>query len=284
MWRSAMWIGLWMAVGLGSSCSSPQSSLQKDSVFSEEKGYLGIALRMTDDEEARALGYAQPLIRVDRVLEGSPAQTSGLERGDLIVALDGEPTFDDTQFQLQIMTRPPGSEVTLTVLDVDAVEKREMTVMLGLRPELEALLEQQDLGGAAPALRGVLWNNSDKEMWLREFRGRVVVVDFWATWCGPCLDAIPHLEALQEEFRVAGVVVVGVSAEDAEILSAYLTRHPVSYTMVRDPDHEAHGAWRVMALPSLFLVDQEGRIRGRFSGADSWEAVEAGVRGLLDSP
>lgn len=103
---------------------------------------------------------------------------------------------------------------------------------------------------------------------LSSLRGRVVVLDFWATWCPPCKAMMPTLEALNAEWKDRGVTFVGVNSDGdiaPEELRAFLTQYGVSYAVVAD-DGRANQLYRVRALPTLFIIGKDGHLRDTFLG------------------
>jgi thiol-disulfide isomerase/thioredoxin len=117
-------------------------------------------------------------------------------------------------------------------------------------------------GAAAPALSMPRLVDSDKSVSLRDMRGKVVYVDFWASWCIPCRISMPTLDRLAKEHGPRGFEVVGVNkdvrSEDAE---RFLQRMPVSFILVADSSDAAAKAFGVKTMPSGYLVDRKGTVR-----------------------
>lgn len=123
-------------------------------------------------------------------------------------------------------------------------------------------LEEAFKGEQAPAFRvlgldGEAFNLSD-------FRGQVVVVDFWATWCGPCRSAIPHLVELDAR---DGVTVIGLTDELAAKVKPFVEKNGVSYRVGIDKGASAKGRYKVRSLPTVFVVDPNGRVSAVVVGA-----------------
>jgi thiol-disulfide isomerase/thioredoxin len=105
---------------------------------------------------------------------------------------------------------------------------------------------------------------------LSEFRGRYVLLDFWGSWCGPCLQEIPNLVQVYEEFRDRGLVMISISNDasaskwDQEKLADYAKKKGMSWTQVLDdPDNTIHKLYRIQFWPNLFLIDREGKVLQR---------------------
>ena len=93
-----------------------------------------------------------------------------------------------------------------------------------------------------------------------ELAGHPVVLEFWATWCGPCVANIPHLNELQAKFKDAGLVVVGVSDENRAVVEAFRKKTAMDYFVAMDPDRSLRGRMGVTGIPHSFLADKTGKI------------------------
>ena len=116
------------------------------------------------------------------------------------------------------------------------------------------------------------------------YRGEVVVVNFWASWCGPCRKEQPGLERLWREYRDRGVQVLGINFQDDRAAArTYLEEFDVTYPSVPDDGLLAHG-FGVPYLPATILVDRSGEMRYRLLGAQEEAAVRGYVEELLAEP
>ncbi|RYG93876.1 MAG: TlpA family protein disulfide reductase [Alphaproteobacteria bacterium] len=106
---------------------------------------------------------------------------------------------------------------------------------------------------------------------LEKLKGKVVILDFWATWCGPCRMTIPALQEMHEKYAKQGLVVLGISEETPAIVKPFEQRMGMEYTVVADP--VAGGTWHpnydVRSLPTLAVVDRRGKVRLYEVGLDS---------------
>jgi cytochrome c biogenesis protein CcmG/thiol:disulfide interchange protein DsbE len=119
---------------------------------------------------------------------------------------------------------------------------------------------------------------------LDSLKGQVVVLDFWASWCVPCRTSFPFLDALNAKYESRGLRVVGLTLEENdEAIRAFLEAVPVRFPVVRDPSGHAGEAFGVVAMPTTFLLDPDGRIAARFEGGDKsvHEKIDSAVATLL---
>jgi thiol-disulfide isomerase/thioredoxin len=125
---------------------------------------------------------------------------------------------------------------------------------------------------------------SGREVSLSDFRGKVVLLDFWATWCGPCLMAIPHLNSLQEKYAADGFEILGINLDqrDAASLLHFAETMKISYTvLIGTPD--VVSKYGVNPLPTTFLIDRQGRLRSQAIGFSQalHEKTASEIEGLL---
>jgi len=119
---------------------------------------------------------------------------------------------------------------------------------------------------------------------LEAYRGQVVLVNFWATWCPPCVKEIPSMGRLQQRLKARGFTILAVDVGDSRAqVEAFLEQVPAHFPVLLDPQGELVEAWQVRAFPTNFIIDREGRIRLAFFGALEWDSPEvlAQVESLL---
>jgi len=127
---------------------------------------------------------------------------------------------------------------------------------------------------AAPSL--ALNDLAGRSHTLDDYRGNVVLVNFWATWCEPCRDELASIQALQQ--RLAGrpfVILLVNYGESRARVGEFVKRESISFPILLDPNQEAPRAWRVRVLPSSFLIAPDGRVRYSVIGEIDWAGVEA---------
>jgi peroxiredoxin len=110
---------------------------------------------------------------------------------------------------------------------------------------------------------------------LSDYRGKVVFLNFWATWCPPCREEMPAMERLNAVFEGKDFVMLAVNVEkDLEPVRAFLAQHPHSFAVLLDQQSAVQNLYGVFRFPETFLLDQEGRLVERFLGARDWSSVD----------
>ncbi|HXJ84091.1 MAG TPA: TlpA disulfide reductase family protein [Candidatus Methylomirabilis sp.] len=138
-------------------------------------------------------------------------------------------------------------------------------------------------GQRAPTLR-LRTFASDGYTSLADFQEKLVVLNFWATWCEPCTLEMPTLEALWQQYRARGLVVVGVSVDRGApktVLDPYVKRLGLTFPVLVDPDLKTADGWHVAALPATFIIRPDGDVAGMATGAREWNATA--MKALLET-
>jgi thiol-disulfide isomerase/thioredoxin len=123
-----------------------------------------------------------------------------------------------------------------------------------------ALAALSGIALAAPA-------HADDGLDLARLRGKVVYLDFWASWCKPCRESFPWMNSLQSAYAKQGVVVVAVNVDQERALAdAFLKQYPAQFQVYYDPSGKLAESYRVVGMPSSFLIDRSGTVRYRHVG------------------
>jgi peroxiredoxin len=133
-----------------------------------------------------------------------------------------------------------------------------------------------------PAPAFALTDVSGETATLAEYRGKVVLLDFWATWCGGCKQEIPGFVELQKAYGTQGLAVVGVSLDDGwKVLKPFLAEHPIPYRIVLGDDAMAK-RYGIEGMPDTFLIDQHGRVATVYrAGIVNRDDIEANIKAML---
>jgi peroxiredoxin len=103
-------------------------------------------------------------------------------------------------------------------------------------------------------------------------RGRVVLVNFWATWCPPCVEESPSLQKFTEQMRSQGVEVIGISVDqDTVALQKFIDQFHLTFTVGRDPDQTLAHRYGTFKYPETYIVDRDGRVAEKITGAIDWQ-------------
>ena len=118
-------------------------------------------------------------------------------------------------------------------------------------------------------------------------KGSVVLVDFWASWCGPCKASFPVMEALHQKYSSQGLVIVAVNLDDKKAaMEDFLKGHPASFAVVRDAAKKLVAAAGISSMPSSFVLDGEGKVvsvRGGFHGDETAKQYAEEIERLLEA-
>ena len=137
-------------------------------------------------------------------------------------------------------------------------------------------------GGATPALS--LRDLAGHPVKLSDFKGRVVLVNFWATWCAPCIEEMPSMEKLRDKLGLAGFEVLAVNYQEGEArINDFLRKRPLNLTILRDHDGSVRTGWGVRVFPTSYVIGPDQRIRYTVTGDVDWSSarVESQIRDLL---
>jgi len=118
-----------------------------------------------------------------------------------------------------------------------------------------------------------------------DYKGKVVLVNFWAAWCTPCAAEIPQFIALQKKYQDQGLQVVGVSVEDdPEVLLSFYRKYQMNYPVIPGDLKIADAFGGVLGLPTTFVIGRDGGIHGKHNGATDFSIIEREVVALLHAP
>ena len=122
-----------------------------------------------------------------------------------------------------------------------------------------------------------------KTVSLTDFKGKIVLVDFWATWCDPCKEEIPLLVKMQEKLKDKGFVILGVSMDEEGVAAVkhFTAKHPITYPVILNNGERAPKGWIVPGLPTAYLIGRDGTVRKRWFGEKDPQELEEAVNAAL---
>ncbi|HWM84788.1 MAG TPA: redoxin domain-containing protein [Kofleriaceae bacterium] len=218
-------------------------------------------------------------VLINEVIEGTPAENAGLAVGDEIVRLDGRPITAAGDLQTRLHGRKSGDRVALEL----ARGTRRFHVRATLAPRLEdaEIMERRFLDKPAPRFDLPLAAGSGTGD-LSRLAGKVVVIEFLATWCGSCKTTYRELAELERRRRGDGLVVLGIGDESEAALRALAAQERLPFAILRDVGGAARAAYRVSDLPTILVIDRAGVVRyaGIGAGLPVDHAIFAAERAL----
>ena len=142
------------------------------------------------------------------------------------------------------------------------------------------------VGSQAPPLVATTLDGAKRQKTLADYKGKVVLLNVWATWCEPCRVEMPSIEKLYREFGPRGLVVVGVSVDDPgseDRIRDFVKEYGLTFEILHDPAQQTKTNYQVTGFPETFVIGREGTIRKKVIGAADWssDANRALIRELL---
>ena len=138
------------------------------------------------------------------------------------------------------------------------------------------------VGDTAPNFKVV--TDSGKTLTRTDFGGKVLVLNFWATWCPPCREELPSLNRFQQQLAGTGIVVLGVSVDKNEqVYKAFLKRNGVTFETSRDPEANVSADYGTFKYPETYVIDANGKVRQKYIGEVDWmdPQVVGSIKALL---
>ena len=191
--------------------------------------------------------------------------TAGMVAGDQIIGVQGKPLTDMSQIQSAITSHKAGQKVKIEIARDG--KKQTLNVALTERPD-----DISNLGEN-------FYQNGEK----RKDKPKATLLDFWATWCGPCRKTLPVLANIYKKYSSKGVEIIGIADEPLETLNDfYAHQHASPYPLYRDAKKEMWMRYGIHAVPTLMLLDKDGYIKRVWSGAPTEYMIEQILKDVID--
>jgi thiol-disulfide isomerase/thioredoxin len=239
-------------VGLSGAAGGPV--LEREASAQPTRAWLGVEL-----------GKADGGVLAKHVVRNSPAAKAGLVDGDLVLSADGVTVDEPKQLVARVAIVGPNNPISLKVRHGGA--ERTVSATLAAFPGPDGVLRLDKLNTFAPPWKVTPAAGSVPAN-LQALRGHVVVLDFWATWCGPCRMMAPTLSQWQTQFGAQGLAVVGVTGDPVAAAGQAAAGWGMRYPVASDNADQTANAYGVSSLPTLFIVDKKGVIREVAVGYD----------------
>jgi thiol-disulfide isomerase/thioredoxin len=257
----------------GSNAGMTAGSAQAEPPKAKPAAWLGVSIADVPAAELPA-AYApvtkDGAVRILQVFKGTSADQAGLREGDVILAVNQTPLMGRKTLLDTIHSKTVGDLVELRIGREGKATLQKMA--LSPRPEDMRAITQMLVGSPAPALDGKYYSGDAGT--LAKNKGKVVLVDFWATWCGPCRATIPSLEALYKKYKDKGLEVIGVSSESLEDLKGFQIPGKQNYPLFNDVGHITTNQYQAFAYPTMVIIDRKGIIQRIEVGGHPYADIE----------
>lgn len=236
-------------------------------------GWLGVELDKRAGDE--------PGVLVRSVMHGSPAERAGIVGGDVVLSFDGDNVAQPTELRQRVMQALAGSRISVGVLR--GTEMRLFAVELEAAPNQDELMRKNYVGVRAPDFGALDAVQGSITPSLPALKGRVVVLEFWASWCGVCHALAPTLNQWNDRYSAQGLTVLGVTNDPVDVAGRTAGQLGMGYPLASDSTGKMLQAYRAFALPTLFVIDKQGNVRDVLIGYSTprLREIEALVRKLI---
>lgn len=236
-------------------------------------GWLGVELAKRDG--------AQPGVLIRSVMRASPAERGGLVDGDVVTSINGQNVSGPSELRAHVMQAQAGARVSLGVLR--GAETRLFAVELEAAPNDDELMRKNYVGSRAPDFGSLDTVQGSIMPSLLGLKGRVVVLEFWASWCGVCHVMAPTLNDWNDRYAAQGLTVLGVTNDPVDVAGRTAGQLGMGYALASDTTGKMLRAYRAYALPTLFVIDKQGNVRDVLIGYSTprLHEIEALVRKLI---
>jgi thiol-disulfide isomerase/thioredoxin len=255
---------------IGGSLAALAAASVPSLAFGAGRAWIGIELDKND------VG-----VLAKRIFRGSPADKANLRAGDVILSANGVDVSAPGELIKRIREAGAGALMTLKV--DHAGTKSDVKITLAEHPGDEEVLRMHLVGTFASSWKGTKAARGELPD-IKALKGKVVLVDFWASWCGACRAMVPTLNELHEKFGAQGLKIVGLTEDSEEAALKVADKLTIKYAIGAAASVETLRSYSISALPTLFLVDKRNVIRSASIGLQTNESLTALTKKLLAEP
>lgn len=235
-----------------SGCAATTVLARGDTRAEARKGPVWLGIEMAPRKDGKG-------VVVKRVFRASPADSAGLRGGDALLKIADKPASTPAEVTREVRQYRPGDTIDLLFERSGSEQKTRAT--LAVQPPLEELLRREWVGSPAPAFGSLDAVQGVFPASLQELRGKVVVLDFWASWCEACRYTAPVLSDWYDRLGAQGIAIVSVTSDPVKIAARGAEKFGIRYPVASDRDEDTFAAYRIVSLPALFIIDKKGVIR-----------------------
>ncbi len=215
-------------------------------------------------------------LKVDKLLPQSDAINSGIEPGDILIKVNGKVINGVRSIVREIKKAKEGSTLIFQLKRNDNTLTKKLK--LTPRPDNVSQWVGSPIGSKAKNIAGNFYANKSE----KSTQPKLTLLDFWATWCGPCRQTLPIVAELYNKYASKGYETIGISTESLSTLKKFQQGHAAPYPLLNDANGTVSAFYGVKALPTLAFVDQDGYIVKVFTGAPSKQMLESIIKKYLE--
>jgi thiol-disulfide isomerase/thioredoxin len=223
--------------------------------FQQAKPWMGIAI----GENPNGVG-------VNEAIAGTPAAKAGIKRGDIIKKIDSTPMINPKQLIEYIQSKGVGNDV---IVELERDNKLvSITLKLEARPDELELVRKKLIGKSFPDFK-LATMSGKSHLTKKDIENTVTVIEFWATWCGPCVASHKKLSKFAEDHP--SIKILAISNEKIDLVKAYNKKANPKFTILQESDSTIARFFMVSAIPTTAVIDKSGVIRFITIGSGSYQ-------------